>query len=385
MGDRYYLTGADIVLEDDVIRAGSIIIENGLIAAINPSSVGKAKCIDLNGQILIPGLVDLHCDALEKEVEPRPNTFFSLDFACSQAEKRNLFSGISTVFHAISFAHAELGVRNNDFAASIVRAVHTLSSFGLLDHRVHCRYEVTDPTGPGILLDLIENDQVHLLSFMDHTPGQGQFKDIFAYRNYLSRSYSKTDDELDELISLKLSQAGNVLSNISLLVNSIKNKNIPIASHDDDCCEKVKSFSKIGASISEFPINLDAARAARELGMITVFGAPNILRGKSQSGSVRALDAVVNGLADCLCSDYHPGSLLEAAFRLPELAGLTLPEAIRLVSLNPAKASGLHDRGVIAVGKRADLVSVFSSHNLVHVCQMFVSGQPVFLSPYNRG
>lgn len=384
MYDRFYLTGANVVVENEVIKDGAVLIEDGLIASINPVSCRHVKNIDLKGETLIPGIIDLHCDALEKEVEPRPNTFFPLDFACSQAEKRNLSAGITTVFHAISFAHEELGVRSNEFAASIVKAIHLWNSHGLIDNRVHCRYEVTDPTGPDIILDLIESGYVHLLSFMDHTPGQGQFKDIASYRNYLSRTYRKTEAEVDSIISFKLSQAENALNNISSLVKAAKTKNIPIASHDDDSSEKIDFFSRIGARISEFPTNLESAKTARERDMFTVFGAPNILRGKSQSGSIRALDAVLADLAECLCSDYHPGSLLDAVFRLPKLSNISLPDAVRLVSLNPAKASGLEDRGVISIGKRADLVSVFYTNSLVHVSRVFSAGELVFATQYNR-
>jgi len=380
-----YLTGARIVLRNEVLEDAALLIEDGLIAAINPSSGNGTPAIDLRGKILIPGMIDLHCDALEKEVEPRPNVHFPLDFACAQADKRNAAAGVTTVFHALSFANEELGVRNNAFAASVARAVHAWNPHGLVDNRVHCRYEVTDPTAPEVLLELMAADEMHLLSVMDHSPGQGQFKDIAAYRDYLARSYKKSAAELDAIVENKLAQADGAMTRIRRLIDAAKHKGIHIASHDDDTPEKVETLHALGVGISEFPINLESARAARSKGMSTVFGAPNILRGKSQSGAVKALDAVIAGVADCLCADYHPAALIVAVFRLPELAGISLADAVRLVSANPAQAAGLTDRGEIAVGKRADLVAVAQVNGLVQASSVFSAGKLVYEVRFDHG
>lgn len=383
--NKFYLTGARMVLRDAVLEDATVLIEDGVIAAINPESGNGAKTIELRGRTLIPGMVDLHCDALEKEVEPRPNVYFPLDFACAQADKRNAAAGVTTVFHALSFANEELGVRNNAFAASVARAVHSWNPHGLVDNRVHCRYEVTDPTAPEVLLDLMASGEMHLLSVMDHSPGQGQFKDIAAYRDYLARTYKKSEAELDILVQNKLAQAGGAIERIRQLIAAAKESGIRIASHDDDAPEKVLALHDLGVGISEFPINLESARTAHERGMSTVFGAPNILRGKSQSGSIRALDAIIAGLADCLCADYHPATLIVAVFRLPELAGISLAEAVRLVSTNPAKAVGLTDRGEIAVGMRADLVSVAHINGLAQASSVFSAGMLVFEARFDHG
>jgi alpha-D-ribose 1-methylphosphonate 5-triphosphate diphosphatase len=382
---KLYLTGARVVLPNDVLEDAAVLIEDGVIAAINPESGNGAEVIDLKGQTLIPGMIDLHCDALEKEVEPRPNVHFPLDFACAQADKRNAAAGVTTVFHALSFANEELGVRNNAFAASVARAVHAWNPHGLIDNRVHCRYEVTDPTAPEILLELMAAGEMHLLSVMDHSPGQGQFKDIAAYRDFLARTYKKSAGELDTLIENKLAQAEGAMERIRRLIGAAQKKGIHVASHDDDTPEKVEALHGLGVGISEFPINMESAHAARERGMSTVFGAPNILRGKSQSGAVRALDAVLAGAADCLCADYHPAALIVAVFRLPELAGIGLADAVRLVSANPAGAAGLTDRGEIAVGKRADLVAVAHVNGLVQASSVFSAGKLVFEARFDHG
>lgn len=382
---KIYITHAEVVLENEVLNDASVLIEDGMIAAINPQQVSGAEEVNLRGQTLIPGMIDLHCDALEKEVEPRPNVHFPLDFACAQVDKRNAAAGVTTVFHALSFANHELGVRNNTFAAEIARAVHAWQPHALVDNRVHCRYEVTDPTAPPILLDLMQKGDMHLFSVMDHSPGQGQFKDIAAFRDYLARTYKKTDAELDALLVEKAAQSEGAMQRIEVLVEAARGLGIRIASHDDDTPEKVDTVHGLGVSISEFPINLAAAQAAKAHGMFTVFGAPNILRGKSQSGSMKALDAVKANVADCLCADYAPAALIVAIFRLPELARISLADAIRLVTSNPARAAGLDDRGVIAVGKRADLVAVAHINGLVQASNVWTHGRLAYQARFDHG
>lgn len=382
---KTYLVHARIILKDTIIEDGSVLIEDGEITAINSDIVGADKVIDLKGKTLMPGMIDLHCDALEKEVEPRPNVHFPLDFACAQADKRNAAAGITTVYHALSFAHEELGVRNNDFAAKIAHAVHDWRPHGLVDNRVHCRYEITDETGLPVLKGLIEDNAMHLISMMDHTPGQGQFKDMAAYSNYLTQTYKKTADEVNVIVERKLEAASSAFLRMEELAHAAHAAGISVASHDDDSLERVETMNNIGADISEFPISLEAAKAAKEAGMSTIFGAPNILRGKSQSGSMKAIEAIHEGVADCLCADYSPASLIVAVFKIPELSDIDLPAAVRLVTSNPAKAARLDDRGEIAVGKRADLIVVDTPAGLPQVSHVWSNGVSVYRASYDHG
>jgi len=371
---RFLLTHARVVFANEVRDDVAILIDNGIIAAIDPQAAGNTRALDLSGHLLVPGLIDLHCDALEKEVEPRPGVHFPLDFACAQADKRNAVAGITTVFHALSFANHELGVRNNAFAAEIARAVHAWQTHALVDNRVHVRYEVTDETAPPLLTELLQQRHASLLSFMDHSPGQGQFQDVAAYRAYLARTYKTSDAEFETLLADKQAAAAGTMERMTTLAALAKQQGVSIASHDDDSAEKVKALASLGAVISEFPTNLAAAQAARAQGMATLFGAPNILRGKSQSGNMRALDAVLEGVADCLCGDYSAAALLPSVLMLPELAGIGLADAIALVTQNPARAAGLTDRGEIAVGKRADLVAVKHLGGLPQADRVWVAG-----------
>ncbi|NTS78866.1 alpha-D-ribose 1-methylphosphonate 5-triphosphate diphosphatase [Catenovulum sp. SM1970] len=379
------ITNATIVLRDEILKEAKMLIKDGFIHSINSEVSGADQVIDLRGDVLMPGMIDIHCDALEKEVEPRPNVHFPLDFACAQADKRNAAAGITTVYHALSFAHEELGVRNNNFAAEVARAVYKWQPHALVDNRVHCRYEITDETGVTILKELMEEDSMHMISMMDHTPGQGQFKDLTAYKNYLSRTYKTSDEEIDEIIERKIASASGAFERMSELTRLAHQRNLSVASHDDESIERIATMREIGADISEFPINLEAAKAAKAAKMSTVFGAPNILRGKSQSGSMKAIDAIENGVADCLCADYSPAALIVAVFKIPELLDMSLVEAIKLVTINPAKAARLEDRGEISVGKRADLIAVSSPGRLPQISKTWSAGELVFQAQYDHG
>ena len=385
MKNHFYLTGAQVVLENETLQEAAVLIADGAIVAIDPASSEGAKEIDLRGHILMPGMIDLHCDALEKEAEPRPGVHFPFDFACAQADKRNAAAGITTVYHALSFANAELGVRNNATAAELARAVHAWKEHALVDNRVHARYEITDPTAPATLHELLSNDEVHLMSFMDHTPGQGQFKSIDAYRNFQARTYKKDAAEFEALLAEKLEQGKGAVARMEQLAQTARGLGIPLASHDDDRPEKIDVVKALGVAVSEFPINLETAQTARAAGLSTLFGAPNILRGKSQSGSMRALDAVMQGVADCLCGDYSPAALLPAVMQLPSLANISLHEAVSLVTSNPARAVGLHDRGVIAPGKRADLLAVRYLGGLPQAARVWSEGIAVMSLAFDHG
>ena len=364
---KTYLTHCRLITTNAVIDDAAVLIEDGYIVAINPEFTNNVESISLNGQYLLPGLVDLHCDAIEKEIEPRPNAFFPMDFAIAQIDRNNAAVGITTPFHAISFAYEEFGLRNNEKAAQIVRSLHNYQPQALVNNRVHCRYEITDPTGLPILLNLLQSDDIHLISFMDHTPGQGQFKNVQAYQDYLARAYNKSATEVEAIALKKIDQGADALERVKTLISKALSLGVQVASHDDDSPERIASMQVLGIHLSEFPINLETAQAAKKAGLQTIFGAPNLLRGQSQSGSMKAIDAIKHQVGDILCADYSPASLLAAAFRIPELLGWSLPDAIALVTHNPAQAVNLSDRGEIATGKRADLIVVQCPHGFPQV------------------
>ncbi len=242
----------------------------------------------------------------------------------------------------------------------------------LVSNLVHCRYEVTDEGSMDTILKLINDNCIDMLSFMDHSPGQGQFKSMDAYGNYLKKNYKKSSEEVDEIIKLKLAGKEKANLRITQLAECAKKQSIAIASHDDDTVEKVKLISKLGVQISEFPINIESAKFAKECGMTTVFGAPNIIRGGSQSGAVKAMDAINAQVATCLCSDYTPGAMLPSVFIVAKEIGLN--NAVNMVTAEPAKAANLNNLGSIKIGKQADLIAVSNKFEISATTAMWKNG-----------
>lgn len=353
---RRLITHADLILPDAVVRDGSLLVEDGRIAALCPVAPAFDRELDAGGALCLPGLIDLHCDALEKEVEPRPRVAFDHGFALANSDRRNLNAGITTVYHAISFAGGEWGVRDPQVASAVVRQVRAFR--GLVEHRVHARFEVTDDGSMEPLCSLLDEGAIELLSFMDHSPGQGQFSELAAYVAYMTRTYHVSEAEATRIGAAKVESQRHAPARMERLAALARRGGVALASHDDDTAAKVAAMARLGVTISEFPIGLEAARAAVAAGMVTLFGAPNVQRGRSSGGNVRALDVILAGACTGLCADYHPPSLLAAVLKLPEVSPLSLPDAVRLASLAPARAAGLLDRGDLAAGQRADLLLV---------------------------
>jgi alpha-D-ribose 1-methylphosphonate 5-triphosphate diphosphatase len=353
---RRLITAVDLVTPDCVVRDGSLLVEDGRITALCPVAPAFDRELEGAGALCLPGLIDLHCDALEKEVEPRPKVAFEHGFALVNSDRRNLNAGITTVYHAISFAGGEWGVRDPRIAEAVVREVRGFA--GLVDHKVHARFEVTDDGSEAPLADLLADGQCDLLSFMDHSPGQGQFSELAAYVAYMTRTYHVSEAEAVAIGTAKIESRRLAPERMARLAALARSHGVALASHDDDTPAKVAEMAALGVTISEFPIGLEAAQAAVAAGMVTLFGSPNVLRGRSASGNVRALDVILAGACTGLCADYHPPSLLAAVLRLPEISPLGLPAAVRLATLAPARAAGLADRGALAPGQRADLLLV---------------------------
>lgn len=377
-----YLTHARVVLPDRVLDNSAVLIDDGRIVAIEPDGARADRVVDLQGQTLLPGLIDLHCDAIEKEAEPRSRVLFPLDFAVAQVDRRNAAAGITTPYHALSFANKDLGVRNNQTAAEVVRTLRAFRSHSLVDNRVHCRYEVTDDTSVPVLRALMEEGAVDLLSVMDHSPGQGQFKTLESYLQYMMGNHAMSREQAEEAAHAKTRAKDGAVERVKTLLAHAKTLGIPTASHDDDSVQRIATMRNLGVAMSEFPITLDTARAAVSCGLPTILGAPNVLRGQSQSGSMRAIDAIRAGVASCLCSDYQPSTLIAAAYAVAAQTDLSWPQAIALVTANPADACGLSDRGRIAVGLRADLVAVAQVGALPLISHTWSAGRLVFSTHY---
>jgi len=204
MQDGFVITNARAVTPEGVREGASVQVENGRIVKIGEGFVQGAREVDAGGNYLFPGFVDMHSDAIEKGIEPRPNTFFPVDIAVFELDKKIASCGITTMFHSLSFAELEVGLRNNNTAAEIIREVNKFREKLKVNTRIHARFEITDHGAVPFLDELIRDAQIDLFSLMDHSPGQGQFRDIISFKNYYGRVYAKSDWEMDDIIERKL-------------------------------------------------------------------------------------------------------------------------------------------------------------------------------------
>ncbi len=366
---------ATLVLAEEVVEDGWLLIENERVAAIGQGTAYPhmgATEIDARSALLLPGLIDLHCDAIEKLVEPRPNVFFDLHMAFREADWRLAGCGITTEFHAVSLDDGEFGVRSDTFVRELFETIRDETS-ALVRHRLHTRLELSSQRGYQAILQMIEQQQTHLVSIMDHSPGRGQFVTEQAFRDYQKKAKQKSEAEITELLALKMTQMTAIPARIAEVTQRAHAAGLTIAAHDDDTCERVQQWPGLQVGISEFPTTMEAATCAHNLGLAVCMGAPNVLRGKSSSGNLSALAAIQAGVVDVLCSDYYPAALLWSILKLAEQRVLTLPQATQLATLRPASAIGLgHDYGSLDVGKMADLILVDPHTKTVQ--RVFVGG-----------
>lgn len=367
------LTNARIVLGDEV-REGSVLVRDGVIADIGANgAVGE----DLGGDYLVPGLVELHTDHIEPHFAPRPGVRWNATAALQAHDAQIAAAGITTVFDAL-----RVGVYSETITASDMRllgdAIASAKAEDRLraDHLIHLRCEVSAPECAGEFEAFKHDPNVRLISMMDHAPGQRQFASIEAYRVYHMGKSKKTLAEFEAFCARRVKESeANAPGNRVAIAQFCQEHGVTMASHDDATAEHVEESMRFGVKVAEFPTTMDAARASHEAGLAVLMGAPNIVRGGSHSGNISAGALAEAGLLDILSSDYVPVSLMHAAFKLGE--SIALPEALALVSRNPAAALGLEDRGEIAVGKRGDLVQVRMADGVPVVRKVFREGTRV--------
>ncbi len=372
----FALRNARIVLPDEVVR-GTVQIRDGRIAAVDPGDTAVPAAIDLEGDFLIPGLVELHTDNFERHLMPRPKVRWPELPALLGHDAEIAAAGITTVFDALGVGDLDPEAMRGQDMSAVLAAVEHASRERLLrvEHRLHVRCELPAPNALALFEPFRDHPRVGLISLMDHTPGQRQWEDIEQARVYYCGRKGWSEEAFEQAVAAgRERRARFVVPQRRFFVEYARDRGIPLASHDDTLAEHVAEAHAEGVAISEFPTRVVAARAARARGMAIVAGAPNVVRGGSHSGNVAALELARRGLLDSLSSDYVPVSLLMAAFRLVEHAGFSLPHAIATVTRNPARSVGLADRGAIAPGLRADLVQV-----------RIVRGQPVVRAVWREG
>jgi alpha-D-ribose 1-methylphosphonate 5-triphosphate diphosphatase len=375
MTTQLVLTNAKIVLPDQVID-GSVGISGGLIAEIQP---GAAAGEDMDGDYLIAGVVDLHTDNLERQVLPRTRARWPSRAALLAHDAQCAAAGITTVFDALCLGEAGGDDDRPRTCREGVADLDAMAGTGLLksDHILHLRCEMPAVGLLDQLEPLADHKLLRMISLMDHTPGFGQYSDLVAHRAGRARE-GRTEDEIEaELATLYDQRAKLRGPNRQALLARMAGYPVTIASHDDATEAEIAENVADGILVSEFPVSLVAARAARNSGMAIIGGAPNLVRGGSHSGNVAVAELLQHGLIDALASDYVPPSLVHAAFLAASITGMALPAAIALVTQAPARIAALHDRGAIAPGLRADLVRVRVHQGVPVVRQVWLAGNRV--------
>lgn len=376
------LSNAQVVTADRVFL-GSVVLRDGLIVDIAEGRSQLPQAQDLDGDCLLPGLVELHTDNLEKHMTPRPGVDWPSTSAVLSHDAQIIAAGITTVFDAVSIGDVNPKGNRMQKLPAMLNAIAAAESAGLTraEHHLHLRCELCHPDTLSVFRDLVENPLVRLVSVMDHSPGQRQFANREKYREYYQGKYSLTDAQMQQYEEEQLALAARWSQpNRESIAALCRARKIALASHDDATHAHVAESHQLGSVIAEFPTTFEAAEASRKHGMNVLMGAPNIVRGGSHSGNVAASELAQLGLLDILSSDYYPASLLDAAFRVADDQSnrFTLPQAVKLVTKNPAQALNLQDRGVIGEGKRADLVLAHRKDNHIHIDHVWRQGKRVF-------
>lgn len=364
----YLITNGKIVTENGILEDYDLLIEADKIKAIIKRGTAKSseglEIVDANQGYISPGFIDIHSDYIETMAVPRPTAMMDFNISIRETEKILINQGITTMFHSLSlYKRDEFSVkpiRNPENVGRFVDIIEkTHSEKHLVRHRFHARFEIDNIEGVAALKTYINAKKVHLISFMDHTPGQGQYRNIEIYRETLKGYRELSEEQLDEIIESSQNKEKITMEIIEELAQLAREKGIAIASHDDDSLEKLDFVKSYGTAISEFPIDLDIAKSARSKGMFTLAGAPNILLGRSHSGNLSAAEAIQNNAVNVLCSDYYPAAMLQAVFILHERFGLDLCEMFKLVTINAAKAVNLDNiLGSIEENKKADILII---------------------------
>ena len=363
-----WLSNARLILRDRVIAAGALAIEDGRITELRETPVNCG--IDCRDLTLFPGFVDMHGDMIEMELEPRIQVDFPMDVALNHLDARLAASGVTTAYAAVSFSRgAKDGERRSfEHTCNIIRALNQARGDTRIDHKIHARFDITFTAAIEALGDLLADQLVDLVSVMDHTPGQGQYRNLERHIELRAAHHNVSLEEARKMVQAKMDTATPVevvLANLHDVSALCKTYGIALASHDDDTIEKAHLMADLGAVISEFPVTIEAAQTVTSRGMMTAMGAPNAMRGQSYSGNLSARAAHSAGVLHILAADYHPAAILPAIQALSTTDPDGLVGAVRLASANPAKALGLTDRGEIAVGKRADLALVDPRNRVV--------------------
>lgn len=374
------LKNARLVLGGEVI-AGHVSVADGRIVSVDGGLAPRAGT-DLEGDYLLPGLVDIHTDHFEKHVFPRAHVRWDPLRAAMAHDAQIIGSGITTVFDSLCVGATIKNPERREILAPMIDALEQAQAGGMLraEHLVHLRCEITDAETTRLTEENIAKDIVRMVSVMEHLPGRRQSKNIEAYIERRMADTGEPRHEAERATSELLNYSDEVSATVRPAVVALAHAHrLPLLSHDDTELEHIDEALAEGISVSEFPCTQEAARKARQTGMHVVGGAPNVIRGGSQSGNVAVADLMAENLVDILASDYVPRSLLDSAFMIAadERQSADLAAAVRMVTKTPAEVAGLDDRGEIAAGKRADLLHVGTHGGHPFVKQAWRAGRRV--------
>jgi alpha-D-ribose 1-methylphosphonate 5-triphosphate diphosphatase len=379
MSDEMILTNAEIVTESEQFL-GTVHVRGGVIAAVEPGRSTAPGALDLEGDLLLPGLIELHTDNLEKHAAPRPGVRWPMRAAVLAHDAQIAAAGITTVFDALTVAEVRDSPIRAEMLDDAANCIVAAQAANLLraEHFLHMRCEVGHSEVVEIFEPFLANPLVRLVSLMDHTPGQRQFSSLEKYFEYYQGKFGYTEAQMRDLVERRIAeQKLNSDKHRREIAALCVDRGLPTASHDDATLDHIDEAAAYGMTIAEFPTTREAAEAAHRRSMAVVMGAPNVVRGGSHSGNIAAAELAAADLLDILSSDYVPSSLLHSAFMLHDKLDLPLPEVIAKISLNPAQMLRLDDRGAIAPGKRADLIRIIVAEGLPVVRQVWRSGQRV--------
>ena len=375
------LACAGIVLPERIV-SGRIGVEAGMITEVHADAEGGAPAPDGGTDFLVPGAVDLHTDHAEKHVFPRASVVWHPVTALLAHDAQMIASGTTTVFDSLCVGTSLRRPERREILAPLLDGLEQAAGHGMLraEHLVHLRCEICDPDTPGLVEANIDRPLVALASVMDHTPGDRQSPDVERWIRHMASSLGLDLEEARHQTRELLVRSADVGAGVrARVIDAVAARGLPLMSHDDARPEHVAQAADEGVSISEFPTTVAAAEAARAHGLTVVAGAPNYLRGGSQSGNVGVAELLAAGLVDILASDYIPRSPLDAAFAIAEDAAqpAALPQAIAMVTVQAARAAGLRDRGAIAPGQRADLVLLRRVDGVNHIRAVWRAGERV--------
>lgn len=340
--------------------------------------------IDAGGLLVLPGIVDLHGDAFERQMMPRPGVDFPIDVALVDSDRQAISNGITTVYHATTWSW-EPGLRSADNARRLLDAIEAMRPQLAADTRFHLRQETYNLDAETEIMEWLAEGRVDLLAFNDHMDSTVASLAKPQKRSRMVERTGLSGAAFDLLVERVVARAHDVPASIARLAQAARNANVRMLSHDDDSPEMRKAFRSQGVGIAEFPVNEETAREAAASGDFIVFGAPNVVRGGSHTGWTRASDMIAKGLCSVLASDYYYPAPLLAAFRLAADGVLPLAQAWQLISSSPARAAGLTDRGTLAAGARADILLVDDTLPLrPRIVAVIAAGRLVHLTEANR-